>query len=90
MDHGHSLEFGYFLTAPPPKPRPSSTAPREAGRDPADIRRIYNIPGAFTPDPEMLRTFIEDVAPRVRERIATARGLTGRTIGEEEYGATGA
>jgi alkanesulfonate monooxygenase SsuD/methylene tetrahydromethanopterin reductase-like flavin-dependent oxidoreductase (luciferase family) len=90
-------------------------AAREAGRDPAEIRRIYNVPGAFTaaapapardtdeaivgppdhwaevlthlaldvgfgtfvlmgqPDPEMLRTFIEDVAPQVRERVATAR-----------------
>jgi alkanesulfonate monooxygenase SsuD/methylene tetrahydromethanopterin reductase-like flavin-dependent oxidoreductase (luciferase family) len=90
-------------------------AAREAGRDPAAIRRIYNMPGAFTevapapaldtdeaivgppdhwadvlahlaldlgfgtfvligpPDPEMLRTFIEDVAPRVRERVTTAR-----------------
>ena len=25
------------------------------------------------PDPEMLRTFIEDVAPQVRERVAAAR-----------------
>jgi alkanesulfonate monooxygenase SsuD/methylene tetrahydromethanopterin reductase-like flavin-dependent oxidoreductase (luciferase family) len=25
------------------------------------------------PDPEMLQTFIEDVAPQVRERVATAR-----------------
>jgi alkanesulfonate monooxygenase SsuD/methylene tetrahydromethanopterin reductase-like flavin-dependent oxidoreductase (luciferase family) len=90
-------------------------AAREAGRDPGEIRRIYNVPGAFSavapapardtdeaivgppdhwtevlthlaldlgfgtfvlmgePDPEMLRTFIEDVAPRVRERVATAR-----------------
>ena len=90
-------------------------AAREAGRDPADIRRIYNVPGAFTaaapapardtdeaivgppdhwadvlthlaldlgfgtfiligpPDAQMLRTFIEDVAPQVRERVATAR-----------------
>ena len=90
-------------------------AAREAGRDPGEIRRIYNMPGAFTaaasapardtdeaivgppehwsevlthlaldlgfgtfvlmgqPDPELLRTFIEDVAPRVRERVATAR-----------------
>ena len=94
-------------------------AAREAGRDPGEIRRIYNIPGAFTqaapapardtdeaivgppahwadvlthlaldhgfgtfclmgpPDPRMLRTFIEDVAPRVRDRVATARALTG-------------
>jgi alkanesulfonate monooxygenase SsuD/methylene tetrahydromethanopterin reductase-like flavin-dependent oxidoreductase (luciferase family) len=86
-----------------------------AGRDPREIRRIYNVPGAFTtaapalardtdetivgppdhwaevlthfaldlgfgtfiliaePDPDALRTFIEDVAPQVRERIATAR-----------------
>jgi len=90
-------------------------AAREAGRDPGEIRRIYNMPGAFTatapapardtdeaivgppehwtevlthlaldlgfgtfvlmgpPDPQMLRMFIEDVAPRVRERVATAR-----------------
>jgi alkanesulfonate monooxygenase SsuD/methylene tetrahydromethanopterin reductase-like flavin-dependent oxidoreductase (luciferase family) len=87
----------------------------EAGREPSEIRRIYNVPGAFTaaapapasdtdesivgptdhwaevlthfaldlgfgtfvliapPDPEVLRTFIEDVAPRVRERVAAAR-----------------
>jgi alkanesulfonate monooxygenase SsuD/methylene tetrahydromethanopterin reductase-like flavin-dependent oxidoreductase (luciferase family) len=90
-------------------------AAREAGRDPAEIRRIYNMPGAFTPtapapardtdqaivgppehwaevlthlaldigfdtfvliappDPDMLQTYIEDVAPRVRERVASAR-----------------
>jgi alkanesulfonate monooxygenase SsuD/methylene tetrahydromethanopterin reductase-like flavin-dependent oxidoreductase (luciferase family) len=94
-------------------------AAREAGRDPGEIRRIYNMPGAFTgaapapardtdqaivgppehwaevlthlaldlgfgtfvllgePDPQMLRTFIEDVAPQVRERVATARAVTG-------------
>lgn len=43
--------------------------------------------GTFTlatpPDPDTLRTFIEDVAPRVRERVATARaqatsGAAGR------------
>jgi alkanesulfonate monooxygenase SsuD/methylene tetrahydromethanopterin reductase-like flavin-dependent oxidoreductase (luciferase family) len=86
-----------------------------AGRDPREIRRIYNVPGAFTtrtpapprdtdmsiigrpehwaavlthlaldlgfgtfillgpPDPDFLRTFIEEVAPDVRERVATAR-----------------
>jgi alkanesulfonate monooxygenase SsuD/methylene tetrahydromethanopterin reductase-like flavin-dependent oxidoreductase (luciferase family) len=90
-------------------------AAREAGRDPAAIRRIYNTPGAFAarapapardtdeaivgppehwaevlthlaldhgfgtfvllgpPDPGMLRTFIEDVAPRVRGRVAEER-----------------
>jgi alkanesulfonate monooxygenase SsuD/methylene tetrahydromethanopterin reductase-like flavin-dependent oxidoreductase (luciferase family) len=90
-------------------------AAREAGRDPSEIRRIYNAPGAFTetapapardtdeaivgppdhwaevlthfaldlgfgtfllmspPDPDALRTFIEDVAPQVRERVAAAR-----------------
>ena len=94
-------------------------AASEAGRDPGEIRRIYNMPGAFTAaarapardtdeaivgppdhwievlthlaldlgfgtfvlmgpsDPRMLRTFIEDVAPRVRERVATARALDG-------------
>jgi alkanesulfonate monooxygenase SsuD/methylene tetrahydromethanopterin reductase-like flavin-dependent oxidoreductase (luciferase family) len=90
-------------------------AARKAGRDPREIRRIYNIPGAFTatsqgpatdsdqtivgppehwaetlthfaldlgfstfvlatpPDPATLSTFIEDVAPRVRERVAERR-----------------
>jgi alkanesulfonate monooxygenase SsuD/methylene tetrahydromethanopterin reductase-like flavin-dependent oxidoreductase (luciferase family) len=85
------------------------------GRDPREIRRIYNVSGAFNtrapapardtdksivgppehwaavlghvaldfgfdtfvllgpPDPDMMRTFIEDVAPDVRERVATAR-----------------
>jgi alkanesulfonate monooxygenase SsuD/methylene tetrahydromethanopterin reductase-like flavin-dependent oxidoreductase (luciferase family) len=92
-------------------------AAREAGRDPAEIRRIYNVPGVFTAsapapahdsddaivgppdhwaavlthlaldlgfgtfvlmgqaDPQLLRTFIEDVAPEVRERVASARGV---------------
>ncbi len=94
-------------------------AASEAGRDPDEIRRIYNMPGAFTavarapardtdeaivgppehwtevlthlaldhgfgtfvligdPNPATLRTFIEDVAPRVRERVATSRALDG-------------
>ncbi len=92
-------------------------AARDAGRDPSQIRRIYNVPGAFTataprpardtdqmvegppehwaavlthlaldlgfgtfiliapPDPGALRTFIEEVAPDVRERVAAARAL---------------
>ncbi len=91
------------------------SAAREAGRDPSEIRRIYNMSGAFTatapapssdtdeaivgppehwakvlthfaldlgfgtflliapPDPDTLQTFIEDVAPQVRERVSTAR-----------------
>ena len=90
-------------------------AAREADRDPREIRRIYNVQGAFTsttqgpaedtdqgivgpverwvdvlthlaqdvgfgtfvlatpPDPETLTTFIEDVAPKVRERVAKQR-----------------
>jgi alkanesulfonate monooxygenase SsuD/methylene tetrahydromethanopterin reductase-like flavin-dependent oxidoreductase (luciferase family) len=90
-------------------------AAREAGRDPSEIRRIYNIQGAFAstaqgpaadtdqgivgpaerwvdvlthlavdlgfgtfvlatpPDPDTLTTFIEDVAPQVRERVAQQR-----------------
>ena len=94
-------------------------AAREAGRDPREIRRIYNVPGEFTatapapasdtdeaivgppdhwadvlthlaldlgfgtfaliapPDPEALRTFIEDVAPQVRERVAAGRDADG-------------
>jgi alkanesulfonate monooxygenase SsuD/methylene tetrahydromethanopterin reductase-like flavin-dependent oxidoreductase (luciferase family) len=93
-------------------------AAREAGRDPREIRRIYNIPGAFTeaapapatdddqaivgppehwvevlthfaldlgfstfllaapPDPDALNTFVEDVAPKVRERVAEQRAST--------------
>jgi alkanesulfonate monooxygenase SsuD/methylene tetrahydromethanopterin reductase-like flavin-dependent oxidoreductase (luciferase family) len=95
-------------------------AARDAGRDPASIRRIYNTPGAFTstapapardtdqsivgppehwaevlthlaldlgfgafvlltpPDPDTLRTFIEEVAPDVRERVSAARGQAGQ------------
>jgi alkanesulfonate monooxygenase SsuD/methylene tetrahydromethanopterin reductase-like flavin-dependent oxidoreductase (luciferase family) len=91
-------------------------AAREAGRDPAEIKRIYIVSGEFAadapapardtdeaivgppdhwvevlthlaldlgfsslilaspPDPDTLRTYIEDVAPRVRERVAAARG----------------
>ena len=94
-------------------------AAREAGRDPGEIRRIYNVPGAFAmeapapagerdeaivgppdhwaevlthlaldigfdtfllatpPDPELLRTFAEEVAPQVRERVAAARAGAG-------------
>jgi alkanesulfonate monooxygenase SsuD/methylene tetrahydromethanopterin reductase-like flavin-dependent oxidoreductase (luciferase family) len=90
-------------------------AAREAGRDPREIRRIYNVQGAFTsatqgsaadtdqgivgppehwvdvltqlvldvgfgtfvlavpPDPDALTTFIEDVAPNVRERVSEQR-----------------
>jgi alkanesulfonate monooxygenase SsuD/methylene tetrahydromethanopterin reductase-like flavin-dependent oxidoreductase (luciferase family) len=90
-------------------------AAREAGRDPREIRRIYNLQGAFTstmqgpasdtdqavvgppehwvevltrfatdlgfgtfvlatePDAATLTTFIEDVAPQVRERVAERR-----------------
>ena len=90
-------------------------AARQAGRDPAAIRRLYNIGGAFTatapatatdddqaivgpvdhwvrvlvhqaadlgfdsfvlggpPDPAALRTFIAEVAPAVRERVAALR-----------------
>ena len=90
-------------------------AAKDAGRDPAEIRRIYIVGGEFAaaatgpqddtdqeivgpaehwvevlthlaldmglatfvlatpPEPETLRTFIEEVAPRVRERVAAAR-----------------
>jgi alkanesulfonate monooxygenase SsuD/methylene tetrahydromethanopterin reductase-like flavin-dependent oxidoreductase (luciferase family) len=95
-------------------------AARDAGRDPREIRRLYNMPGAFAsappdpprddeaiigppghwaevlthfaldvgfdtltligpPDPEMLHTFIEDVAPQVRERVAAGRAQTSAT-----------
>jgi alkanesulfonate monooxygenase SsuD/methylene tetrahydromethanopterin reductase-like flavin-dependent oxidoreductase (luciferase family) len=99
-------------------------AARGAGREPGEIRHIYNIPGAFTAaapavardtdeaiigpsdhwadvlthlaldhgfgtfvlmgerDPRMLRTFIEDVAPRVREHVTTARARTASEASE--------
>ncbi len=98
-------------------------AAREVGRDPSEIRRIYNMSGAFTatppapaddtdqaiigppehwadvlahlaldiglgtflliapPDRDTLRTFIEDVAPQVRERVATARARGLPSVG---------
>jgi alkanesulfonate monooxygenase SsuD/methylene tetrahydromethanopterin reductase-like flavin-dependent oxidoreductase (luciferase family) len=98
-------------------------AARDAGRDPRDIRRIYNIPGEFTTrapapatdsdqsivgpaehwaevlthfaidlgfstfvlatpaDPHTLTTFIEDVAPQVRERVAELRGSSSERSG---------
>ena len=42
----------------------------------------FGTPLSVAPDPDTLRTFIEDVAPRVRERVASARdhatsGITG-------------
>jgi alkanesulfonate monooxygenase SsuD/methylene tetrahydromethanopterin reductase-like flavin-dependent oxidoreductase (luciferase family) len=94
-------------------------AAREAGRDPAAVRRIYNLGGSFTatapqpasdadreivgpadhwvevlthlavdlgissfvlwgePDPARLRTFVEVVAPAVRERVAAHRASDG-------------
>ena len=90
-------------------------AARGAGREPREIRRLYNIPGEFAasapapatdadesivgppdhwaavlthlaldhgfstfaliapPDARILRTYIEEVAPQVRERVAAAR-----------------
>ncbi len=93
-------------------------AAREAARDPREIRRIYNVQGAFTsisqgpaadsdegivgpaehwvevlthlaldlgfgtfvlatpPDRDTLTTFIEDVAPNVRERVAEQRATS--------------
>jgi alkanesulfonate monooxygenase SsuD/methylene tetrahydromethanopterin reductase-like flavin-dependent oxidoreductase (luciferase family) len=95
--------------------RAINCAAREAGRDPGEIRRIYNMSGPFTasaparardtdqaiagppehwvevlthlaldvgfdtfllfapPDPDAPRTFIEDVAPQVRDRVESAR-----------------
>jgi alkanesulfonate monooxygenase SsuD/methylene tetrahydromethanopterin reductase-like flavin-dependent oxidoreductase (luciferase family) len=99
-------------------------AARGAGRDPREIRRIFNIPGAFTrtapslatdddqgivgppehwievlthfatdlgfstfvlaadPDRETLRSFIEDVAPNVRTRVAERRASEATVTGE--------
>jgi alkanesulfonate monooxygenase SsuD/methylene tetrahydromethanopterin reductase-like flavin-dependent oxidoreductase (luciferase family) len=96
---------------------------RAAGRDPREIRRIYNIPGAITattptpatdadqaivgtpehwadvlthlatdlgfstfvlaspPDPRTLTSFIQDVAPEVRERVAQRRASSPEAPG---------
>jgi alkanesulfonate monooxygenase SsuD/methylene tetrahydromethanopterin reductase-like flavin-dependent oxidoreductase (luciferase family) len=98
-------------------------AARKAGREPGEIRRIYNLQGAFTsatqgpasdtdqavvgppdhwaevlthfatdlgfstfvlaapPDPHALTSFIEDVAPTVRERVAERRGSSPQPPG---------
>ncbi len=103
-------------------------AAREAGRDPRDIRRIYNVQGAFTstaqgpasdtdqavvgppehwvevltrfatelgfgtfvlaaePAPEALTTFIDDVAPQVRERVAERRACAPVLAAAPEHG----
>jgi alkanesulfonate monooxygenase SsuD/methylene tetrahydromethanopterin reductase-like flavin-dependent oxidoreductase (luciferase family) len=100
-------------------------AARSAGRDPAEIRRIYNCSGAFTdpapapardtdeaitgppdhwaetlahfaldlgfstfllmgpPDPDFLRTFIEEVAPQVRARVTSER-VSSRASNENQ------
>jgi alkanesulfonate monooxygenase SsuD/methylene tetrahydromethanopterin reductase-like flavin-dependent oxidoreductase (luciferase family) len=102
-------------------------AAREAGRDPREIRRIYNLQGAFTsttqgpasdtdqavvgppehwievltrfatdlgfgtfvlvaePDAATLNTFIEDVAPQVRERVAERRASSPVLAGPSEH-----
>ena len=101
------------------------SAAREEGRDPGEIRRIYNLQGAFTraaqgpasdtdqaivgppehwaevmthlatdlgfgtfvlvaePDPTTLTTFIEDVAPKVRERVAERRASSPTAVPAE-------
>jgi alkanesulfonate monooxygenase SsuD/methylene tetrahydromethanopterin reductase-like flavin-dependent oxidoreductase (luciferase family) len=98
-------------------------AARAAGRDPREIRRIFNIPGAFAaaaqgpasdddqtivgppehwadvlthfatdlgfstfvlaapPDPQALATFVEEVAPVVRERVAERRATLPASAG---------
>jgi hypothetical protein len=69
MDYGHSLEFGYFLI-------PDAGDPRGVLLTHLALDHGF---GTFVlmgePDSAMLRTFIEDVAPHVRERVATARAL---------------
>jgi alkanesulfonate monooxygenase SsuD/methylene tetrahydromethanopterin reductase-like flavin-dependent oxidoreductase (luciferase family) len=99
-------------------------AARIAGRDPRQIRRLYNIPGKITPtspgpatdndqaivgppehwadvlthlaldigistfilavppDPQTLTTLIEQVAPKVRQRVAKQRAAEPTTAGE--------
>jgi len=94
MDYGHSLEFGYFLIPEAGDPRGVLEAARLADSDEAigrppdhwtEVLTHLAVDLGFStfvlmgkPDPQMLRTFIEDVAPRVRERVATARALPNR------------
>jgi hypothetical protein len=96
MDYGHSLELGYFLIPEAGDPRgvlASCAPPRGWARRPSPSGRAWRPRkrrslvlgfGIFVlmgqPEPQMLRTFIEDVAPGVRERVATARALTGAGV----------
>ena len=91
-DYGHHIEFGYFLvpvpgefaaTAPTPW-RDTDQAPVGPPEHWAEVLTELSLEFGFSdfllvgpPDPDMLRTFIQDVAPAVRERVAVSRARTG-------------
>ena len=84
MDYGHELEFGYFLIPDAGNPRRVLEAARLADLLGYDVLAVQDHPYQplmGDPDPATLRTFIDDVAPRVRERVATTRALD-RAAGE--------
>jgi hypothetical protein len=71
-DYGHDLQFGCFLI-------PDAADPAAPERW-VDVYTHLALEMGFStfiliaePNAEMLHTFIEDVAPRVRERVAERR-----------------
>jgi hypothetical protein len=78
-DYGHELEFGYFLIPDGGDPHGVLETARLADRHWAEVLTRVALELGFgtfiliaPPDPDMLRTFIDDVAPDVRERVAVA------------------
>jgi hypothetical protein len=93
VDYGRSLEFGYFLIPDAGDPRGVLETAHLVDRLGYDLLAVQDHPyqpahldslallDTFVlmgrADPRMLRTFIEDVAPGVRERVASARAVAG-------------
>jgi alkanesulfonate monooxygenase SsuD/methylene tetrahydromethanopterin reductase-like flavin-dependent oxidoreductase (luciferase family) len=76
-DYGHDLEFGYFLVPDARDADQAIVGPPEHWATVLTHLALDHGFGTFIllmpPEPEALRTFIEDVAPEVRERVAAAR-----------------
>ncbi len=76
-DYGHQGEFGYFLVPDAGDPQGVLETARLADR-----LGFSTLLLTTPPDPDMLRTYIKDVAPHVRERVAAARAqvTSGATL----------
>jgi hypothetical protein len=68
-DYGHSIEFGYFLIPDAGDPEGVLQTARLADELGYELLAVQDHPYQRA----HLDTFIEDVAPRVRERVAAAR-----------------